>query len=266
MNNLGLLLGHRAVVTGAAAGLGAALAIGFAESGADVAICDRDAEGLGRTAAQIRSLGREAFEAQLDVRDGDAIAQFSTDVATQFGTIDVLVNNAGGGFYAPFADITPKGEAALIAENFTQVTSCIRAFVDRFDERGGAIINVTSIEAHRAGPGFSIYSAMKAAVESLTKTLALELSPKLIRVNALAPDMLITPGDAGLTHDSGAMLVDSWLPTPLGAAASPDAIVGPALFLASDMSRFVTGTTLHVDGGNSAAFGWKRTLDDGWAV
>jgi len=109
---------------------------------------------------------------------------------------------------------------------------------------------VTSIEAFRAAPGFAIYSAMKAAVENLTKSLALELADRNIRVNCIAPDMLPTPGIGDLPGDR----------TPLPGPGQPDDAAGAVLYLASDLSRFVTGTTLHVDGGNHAAGGWRRTL------
>ena len=103
------------------------------------------------------------------------------------------MNNAGGGFHAAFLDVSPKGQTALVNENFTQVTSFIRGTVPLMTD-GGSIVNITSIEGHRAGPGFGVYSAMKAAVENLSKTLALELSDRRIRVNCVAPDMIPTPG------------------------------------------------------------------------
>jgi NAD(P)-dependent dehydrogenase (short-subunit alcohol dehydrogenase family) len=173
------------------------------------------------------------------------------------GRIDILVNNAGGGFWASFADINAKGEAALIAENFTQVTSCIRTSLPHMTN-GGSVVNVTSIEAHRAGPGFGIYSAMKAAVENLSKTLALELAPQGVRVNCVAPDMIPTPGDAGLVEASGAMLDAAYDPTPTGVMGSVEDAAAAIVFLAGDMARFVTGTTLHLDGGTFAASGWRR--------
>jgi NAD(P)-dependent dehydrogenase (short-subunit alcohol dehydrogenase family) len=122
--------------------------------------------------------------------------------------------------------------------------------------RGGSIINVTSIEAHRAAPGFAVYSAMKAAVVSLTKSLALELGPRLIRVNCIAPDVIPTPG-IGFEHG---------VHTPLPIAGQVDDIAGAAIYLASDLSRFVTGTTVHVDGGNWASGGWVRQADGSYRL
>ena len=129
------------------------------------------------------------------------------------------------------------------------------------------MINITSVEAHRAGPGFGIYSAMKAAVANLTRTLALELAEDRIRVNAIAPDMIPTPGDQGLVADSGAMSATDWAPTPWPEPGEPGDVAAAAIWLAGPMSRFVTGTTVHVDGGTFAASGWKRGLGGGpWVL
>ena len=120
-------------------------------------------------------------------------------------------------------------------------------------EHGGAIINLTSIEAVRAAPGYAIYAAMKAALANLSQTLALELGERNIRVNCIAPDVIPTPGTGALQAH-----------TPLPREGHVDDVAGAALFLASDLSRFVTGTTLYVDGGNRAAGGWRRGDDGSW--
>jgi 3-oxoacyl-[acyl-carrier protein] reductase len=246
-----LLTDRLVVVTGAAQGIGAAVATACARFGADVAICDRDEEGLARTAAEVEAAGRRASTAVLDVRDGDAVR----DWITTWERLDVLVNNAGGGFRAPFLDVNDKGQDSLVRENFTSVTNFVRACVPLMPADGHAsIINITSIEAHRAGPGFAIYSAMKAALASLTKSLALELGERHIRVNCIAPDVIPTPGIGG----------DMPVKTPLPFAGHVDDVAGAVIFLASDLGRFVTGTTVHVDGGNLAAGGWGRTADGNW--
>jgi len=246
-----LLTDRLAIVTGAAAGIGAAIATTCARFCADVAICDRDAEGLRATAAQVEAAGRRAHTGVLDVRDGDAVRAWVAELPA----VDVLVNNAGGGFRAAFVDVNDKGQDALVRENFTSVTNFVRAVVPNMPADGRAsIINLTSIEAHRAGPGFAVYSAMKAAVASLTKSLALELGDRQIRVNCVAPDVIPTPGVG----------VELPVKTPLPVAGSVDDVAGAVLFLASDLSRFVTGTTLHVDGGNWAAGGWGRGADGSW--
>jgi NAD(P)-dependent dehydrogenase (short-subunit alcohol dehydrogenase family) len=133
----------------------------------------------------------------LDVRDRDAVGRMFDAIGTEHGRLDVLVNNAGGTFAALFAEMSVNGESAVIAENFTSVTHCIRRAIPLMVD-GGSIVNITSIEAQRAAPGVAVYASMKAAVESLTKTLALELAPRRIRVNCLAPDMIDTPGSAVL--------------------------------------------------------------------
>ncbi len=244
------------MVTGAAVGIGAATAIALARFGADVAICDRDAANLAKIAAEIKKIGRQVVVGELDVRDRSAVDQFLPTVESQLGAVDVLVNNAGGGFFAAFAEITDKGQDALIHENFTSVTNFIRATVPRMNDSGGSIINITSIEAHRAGPGFAVYSAMKAAVVSLTKSLALELGPQMIRVNCVAPDVIPTPG-IGLDHG---------VHTPLPIAGHVDDVAGAVIYLAGPLSRFVTGTTIHVDGGNSAAAGWVRQSNGSYGL
>jgi len=252
-----LLEGRLALVTGAAGGLGKAAALGLASFGADLAICDRDVDGLAATAKDIAGLGRQATTGVLDVRDRDAVEAW---VAT-LDRVDILVNNAGGGFKAWFTDITPKGQQVLVDENFTSVTNFVRACLPKMGD-GASIVNVTSVEAFRAAPGFSIYAAMKAAVEQLTRTLALELSPRRIRVNCVAPDAIPTPGDEALVDATGAGGYDAVVPLGLGTV---DDCAGPIVFLASDLSRFLTGTTLHVDGGTDAARGWRPRPDGGWS-
>ena len=244
--------GRVAVVTGAAVGIGRATAVALARFGADVAICDRDQENLATCASEIEALGRRAHQGVLDVRDGEQVTAWLAEVARALTRVDVLVNNAGGGFQAAFLDVSDKGQDALIRENFTSVTSFVRGVVSLMPSEGGSIVNVTSIEAHRAGPGFAIYSAMKAAQVNLTQSLALELGPKLIRVNCVAPDVIPTPG---IGQDMGVR-------TPLPRAGHVDDVAAAIVFLANpSLSGFVTGSTIHVDGGNSAAGGWHRQPD-----
>jgi 3-oxoacyl-[acyl-carrier protein] reductase len=251
-----LLTDRVAVVTGAAVGIGEAIALAFANFGADLAICDRDVANLDRTADSVEASGRRVVAAELDVREADQVEGFLDVVRDQFGRIDVLVNNAGGGFQAAFLDVNAKGQDALTRENFVSVTHFVRGFVPLMADSGGSIVNLTSIEAHRAAPGYGVYAAMKAAVANLTKTLALELGDRMIRVNCIAPDVIPTPG------------IGADLPahTPLPRRGHVDDVAAAAVYLASDLGRFVTGTTIHVDGGNLAAGGWRRTDDGSFAT
>jgi 3-oxoacyl-[acyl-carrier protein] reductase len=251
-----LLTDRVAIVTGAAVGIGEAIATTYARFGADVAVCDRDVANLDATADEIEAAGRRVVAGELDVRDGDQVREFVATVGAELGAVDVLVNNAGGGFHARFLDVNDKGQGALIRENFTSVTNFVRAVVPLIPARGGSIINLTSIEAHRAGPGYAVYSAMKAAVSSLSKSLALELGDRRIRVNCIAPDVIPTPG----------LSEDVPVNTPLPRAGHVDDVAGAALYLASDWSSFVTGSTVHVDGGNVAAGGWYRRPDGSFAT
>lgn len=251
---------HVAIVTGAAQGLGEAIAVGLGGAGAAVALCDRQADRLDRVAGALRAQGADVLASVLDVRDVAAVQGFVAEVARRWGRVDTLVNNAGGGFVASFMDVSANGEAALIAENFTSATCFIRHTVPLMD-RGGSIINLTSVEAFRASPGFGIYGAMKAALEQLTKTLALELSPRGIRVNCIAPDAIPSRGEEVLSSTFGDDFYGRYVDRlPLGRGEPVDA-ANAALFLASPMSKFLTGDSMHLDGGSFAASGWARQPD-----
>ena len=260
-----LLTDKVAIVTGAAQGIGEATALALARFGAHVAVCDRKEEGLRATAREIEKLGRRTHIGVLDVRDEDAAAAFIAEVGAEFGAVDILVNNAGGGFWSPFLDVNAKGENALIRENFASVTIFIRHTVPLMTN-GGSIINITSIEGHRAGPGFAIYSAMKAAVTNLAFSLAMELAPLKIRINGIAPDMVPTPGDEGLGSDSGAIEFPGIENTPWPETGSVHDCAAAAVYLASDMSRFMTGAALHIDGGTWASHGWKAKTGGGFTL
>jgi len=243
------------LVTGAARGLGRAMAIGFAVFGADIVMCDRLEDELADTKETIEVFGRRADTAVLDVRDTAAVEAW----VGAMDRVDVLVNNAGGTFHGTVLDASANAQRALIDANFTSVTNFVRACVPKMPSTG-SIINITSVEAFRGAPGFGIYGAMKAAVEHLTRTLALELSDRGIRVNTIAPDALPTPGDGELlqsSHDDYAKKL------ALGWGTSDD-ICGAAVFLASAASRYVTGSTIHVDGGSNAARGWTKDGEGGW--
>jgi len=243
------------LVTGAARGLGRAMAIGFAVFGADIVMCDRLEDELADTKETIEVFGRRADTAVLDVRDTAAVEEW----VGAMDTVDVLVNNAGGTFHGQVLDASANAQRALIDANFTSVTNFVRACVPKMPSPA-SIINITSVEAFRGAPGFGIYGAMKAAVEHLSRTLALELSDRGIRVNTIAPDALPTPGDGELLQGSQAEYAKK---LALGWGTSDD-ICGAAVFLASAASRYVTGSTIHVDGGSNAARGWTKDGNGGW--
>jgi 3-oxoacyl-[acyl-carrier protein] reductase len=258
----GLFSGRVVLVTGAGEGIGAATAALAGELGARVAICDRRQQPFLDTVDALTAAGVEVVAEVLDVRDADAAAAFVEATVARFGAIDVLVNNAGGTFTADFVDLSAKGENAVIAENFTQITHLVRLALGHMPA-GSSIVNVTSVEAHQAAPGYGIYAAMKAAVASLTRTLALELAPRGIRVNAMAPDALATSGehDARAVTSSRPMIYEPASTAPLGRFGSPTDGANAVLFLASPLAEFITGSTVHVDGGTWAAGGWQRRLD-----
>jgi 3-oxoacyl-[acyl-carrier protein] reductase len=253
------LAGRVGVVTGGGAGLGRGIAAGLAAFGADVAIWERNAETCASAAEAVGGL-----PVVTDVREPDQVDRAVEATLDRYGRIDVLVNNAGGVFVSSILDVTEKGIDALYRANLKHVILCTQRVgrVMVAAGRGGSVINVASIEGVRAAPGYAAYAAAKAGVLNFTKTAALELAPHGIRVNALAPDITPTEGMAQLAaaREDGATAAErearTALTVPLRRLGHVDDIAGAAVFLASGLSSYVTGQTLHVDGGTSAAAGW----------
>jgi NAD(P)-dependent dehydrogenase (short-subunit alcohol dehydrogenase family) len=253
------LAGRVVVVTGAANGIGRATAQAAAAFGADLAVVDRD-PALEDLVVALRSGGTRVVPAVADVRDPDGVAAFADAVAAEFGSVQGLVNNAGGTFRSDLLDVSAGGVAALVAENFTSVLDVTRAFVPHMTA-GGSVVNVTSSEAFQAAPGFAVYSSMKAAVEQLSRTLALELADHGVRVNCVAPDGMPTTGDAALAAEVAE--VSRFRPPPVppvGRFAAPEACASVVVFLLGDLAGFVTGASIAVDGGLRAAGGWHRSV------
>ena len=260
------LAGRVAAVTGGGAGLGRGIAAGLAAFGADVAIWERDAESCASAAEAIGGL-----PVVTDVREADQVDRAVAATLDRYGRIDVLVNNAGGVFVSSILDVAEKGIDALYRANLRHVILCTQRVgrVMVAAGEGGSIINVASIEGVRAAPGYAAYAAAKAGVLNFTKTAALELASHRIRVNALAPDITPTEGMALLAEASGdgrtmeERNARTALTVPLGRLGYVDDLAGAAVFLASGLSTYVTGQTLHVDGGTSAAAGWYHHPDTG---
>jgi NAD(P)-dependent dehydrogenase (short-subunit alcohol dehydrogenase family) len=260
------LAGKVAAVTGGGAGLGRGIAAGLAAFGADVTVWERDPDSCASAAEAIGGL-----PVVTDVREADEVDRAVAATLDRYGRIDILVNNAGGVFASSILEVSEKGIDALYRANLKHVILCTQRVgrVMVAAGNGGSIINVASIEGVRAAPGYAAYAAAKAGVLNVTKTAALELAPHRIRVNALAPDITWTEGLAQLAAASGAgrsaaeREARTALTVPLGRLGHVDDLAGSAVFLASGLSTYVTGQTLHVDGGTSAAGGWYHHPDTG---
>lgn len=257
-----LLTDQVAIVTGGGSGIGRGIAAGFAAFGARVAIWEHDADSCAEAADEVDGLGIVT-----DVRDAEQVDSALTTTITELGQPTILVNNAGGVFLKPFLDSTENGWDALHRANLKHVMLCTHRVANAMVSAGvpGSIINITSIEGVRAAPGYAAYAAAKAGVISFTKSAAIELAPHGIRVNALAPDFTLTEGLASvappqsLEHAAGMV--------PLGRVGHVDEMAGAAVFLASALSAYVTGQTIHVDGGTHAAGGWYQHPDtDDWVL
>jgi len=246
--------GRNALVTGAGAGIGEAIALGLANFGADVAVLDKNAEGAARTAQAIRALGRRAEVLVADVCDARALEAALGDACAQLGELDVLVNNAGAAARKPALEFDDGEWDHELRLNLTAAFVASRWLARRWIAagRGGAIVNVATTEGIRGCPGFAPYSAAKAGMINLTKTLSSELGPHGIRVNAVAPDYTPTPGTVGIDMEGqsvGARMERMSRFIPLRRIGTPDDTAGAVLFLASELAGWISGQTLVVDGG-----------------
>jgi 2-deoxy-D-gluconate 3-dehydrogenase len=246
------LTGKTAFVTGASRGIGRAIAVAFADAGADVALVARSADGLAETAEAIDAVGRKAFVIPADVTDYDVVADAVAEAIDKLGVVDIVVNNAGGSnFMVPFRELRLSGWDKLIQLNLSSAVYVCHAFAGHLLDRGqGSVINVASVAGVAASPLITPYGAAKAGLISLTKTLAVEWAAAGVRVNALCPGWTATELNRTLWEDpvAGPATIAS---TPMGRWASAEEMAGPAVFLATEASSYMTGQTLIIDGGQT---------------
>lgn len=238
-----------AIVTGAGRGIGRAIALGFAREGAHLAIADLDPETAERTAGEVRALGRAALAIVVDVTQRGQVEAMVERTVAELGRLDVLVSNAGISVRHDFLELPEEVWDRVMAINLKGVFLCGQAAARHMARAGGgAIVNLASQRAEVADRRQAAYVASKGGVRMLTKAMAVDLAPYAIRVNAIGPATTLTdlnrerladPAERHRTLDR----------IPLGRLGDPDDIVGPAIFLASDEARFVTGHCLFVDGG-----------------
>ena len=238
------------VVTGASKGIGRAIAVGVAEHGADVVIAYRsDRVGAEVTADRIRSLGRTAFMLPVDVSNPSHVRALMDATREEFGVIDVLVNNAALTGWSPALEVTEELWDAVINTNLKGTFFCAIEAA-RAMNAGGAIVNISSNIAALGVVNLSCYAASKGGVHAMTRQLAVELAPRRIRMNTLAPGPTLVERNLMDEPNYDAVWGDV---VPLGRAAAPEEFVEPVVFLASGDSRYITGQLLYVDGGWSIA-------------
>ncbi|MEA2487002.1 MAG: hypothetical protein QOF16_656 [Actinomycetota bacterium] len=242
-----------AIVTGASRGIGRAIAIGLAEAGADVAVAARSEADLETLAKEIDAAGRRALPIVTDVTDRSQIESLVDRTFDELGGIDVLVNNAGGtSFMSPLVGLRPDGWDKVMSLNLDSVFHATQLAAQKMaDNGGGSIIQIASVAGIEGAPGLSFYSAAKGGVRLMTQAAAKELAGSNIRVNCIAPGWVATDLNASMRADPSLKeFAESMV--PMHRFGEPDEIVGAAIYLASDASSYVTGTTIVVDGGQTA--------------
>lgn len=262
------LSGKVALVIGGGGGIGRAVSLALAETGVDLAIGDIDGDALADTAAAARNLGRTVHATVMDAIDPAALDRFYDDAATAFDRTDIVVNVVGGTFREPLMEQTPEVIECTLRRNYGYVIQSVQRAVPLFRRggRGGSVINFTTIEAHRGAAGFSVYAGAKAATANFTRAMAVELGAEHIRLNCVAPDTTPSQGNrnamppryaeafATLPPEARGKGIEMYI--PLKSPPPVEALADAVLFLASDLSAWISGTTLHVDGGTMAAAGF----------
>ncbi|HXI85432.1 MAG TPA: glucose 1-dehydrogenase [Verrucomicrobiae bacterium] len=244
------LEGKVAVVTGASKGIGASIAKHLAAEGASVVVnYSSSKEGADRIVDEIAKKGGKAVAVQANVAKQTDIDRLFAETKKSFGKLDILVNNAGVYEFSPLEGVTETQFHKLFDLNVLGLVLTSQAAVKHFSSAGGSIVNISSLASTLAPPSASVYSATKGAVDTITKSLAKELGPRKIRVNAINPGMVETEG----VHSAGFIGSDfhkkQEAETPLGRIAQPDDIAPAAVFFASDDAAFITGETLVIAGG-----------------
>jgi len=254
--NIGRLEGKVAVITGAADGIGHAIARAMAAEGAHVVMGDIDDAKGEAAAAELRSKGHKADFRHCDVAVEADIAALIADAVARGGRLDVLVNNAAiaiGGM--PVHEMTDAQWHRLIAVNLTSVfRGCKYALPHMIDQKGGSIINMASAQGHIGLDGWTAYAGAKGAVMSMTRQMAVEFGPVNIRVNSISPGTINTPMNEKVIAELGDHVARAWVKMhPIGRIGKPEEVAEAAVYLASDAAGFTTGIDLRVDGGLTAA-------------
>ena len=251
MSNNKKLSGKVAVVTGASKGIGAAIAKQLATEGAALVVNYATSKsGADKVVAEITKAGGKAVAVQADAAKKADIERLFAETKKAFGRLDILVNNAGIYEFSPLGDITEEHFHKQFNLNVLGLILTSQAALKLFDSAGGSIINLSSIVSTLAFPNAAVYSGTKGAVDAITRSMAAELGPRRIRVNALRPGMVETEGTHSAGIADGDMRKQVEAQTPLGRIGQPQDIAGAAVFLASSDSSWITGETFVISGGN----------------